>query len=705
MAVVNGTIIRSYPPGTSTPGSPPEGAGDVTQGWALADNAPPPPFVFVFELPGVAKIDRFAIHPYDVPTAGGTVTLAVSQSSEQGPFTNVGSVGIQPDANDPTVVQAGVSARWIRMTIDVNGTDRHHQVVNHLEAFGTLAPRPAGASLAGYYGQLKVPYPPDATRFDASVPSDAALFVVTQSGSSANSQTCNQALGWSEASAGTFDGRAYETNNSDWPRHWVLNDEGTMLNGTDNGALIHLVRLSSAPPECKPVVAFNGRHNVVVIENPAQDGLYPYDLDQNPLPAYRFTRLRTPQLDSSMLSSTDTVVMNMLCDPAEFLDKGQEQALLTWLGSGNKLIIHDSDKCEGTTDYSFLPYRFTTNNPGPEGAHSSLFIVLENDSLGSSDASDQSHYLDKVEYLANGQIGDANIVTTRDPHWCGHLFGANINKVNGFMQMYARYGRGLIIYDGLDHDDEADPVFDRIVGLELEQPAAGDLPCTRPVAVSLVMVPDQLFKFAAGQAQTVHADLNVYASQSWTGHVAMSAAGQLNAAITPTAFDLSGGSQTLHVAIDIPASTRAGTYPIIFSASPQGALPAQATITLEASASMANALLTQRRVRLYGIHFDYDSAHIQPQSEPVIAQIAQVMQANPSLRLRVEGYTDSDGGAAYNLDLSQRRAASVVADLVTRYHIANSRLVPRGFGMADPVASNSTAAGKALNRRVELVRL
>jgi OmpA-OmpF porin, OOP family len=81
------------------------------------------------------------------------------------------------------------------------------------------------------------------------------------------------------------------------------------------------------------------------------------------------------------------------------------------------------------------------------------------------------------------------------------------------------------------------------------------------------------------------------------------------------------------------------------------------------------------------------------------------LRANPSWRMRVEGYTDSDGGAAYNLDLSNRRAHSVVSDLVKRYKIAASRLVAVGFGLTHPVAPNTTAGGKALNRRVELVRL
>jgi len=135
---------------------------------------------------------------------------------------------------------------------------------------------------------------------------------------------------------------------------------------------------------------------------------------------------------------------------------------------------------------------------------------------------------------------------------------------------------------------------------------------------------------------------------------------------------------------------------------------AQATVSLTGTASPAavkKQFKTQKRIRIYGIHFDVDSAHIQPRSEPVIADIAQTMRENPGLRFQVEGHTDSDGGATYNQGLSQRRAQAVVDDLVTRYKIARSRLVAKGYGLTKPVASNATPAGKALNRRVELLRL
>jgi outer membrane protein OmpA-like peptidoglycan-associated protein len=162
----------------------------------------------------------------------------------------------------------------------------------------------------------------------------------------------------------------------------------------------------------------------------------------------------------------------------------------------------------------------------------------------------------------------------------------------------------------------------------------------------------------------------------------------------------------LTVAVSIPASTKAGAYTVNVSASNGAGRIALASVTLNGNAPLKKQFTpTQKRIRIYGIHFDVDSAVIQARSEPVIAEIAQIMRENPSWRFQIEGHTDSDGGAAYNLALSQRRAQAVVDDLVKRYGIARSRMIAKGYGLTKPIASNATDEGKALNRRVELVRL
>jgi outer membrane protein OmpA-like peptidoglycan-associated protein len=162
----------------------------------------------------------------------------------------------------------------------------------------------------------------------------------------------------------------------------------------------------------------------------------------------------------------------------------------------------------------------------------------------------------------------------------------------------------------------------------------------------------------------------------------------------------------LTVAVRIPASAKAGVYTVNVSASNGAGRTARASVTLTGNAPLKKQLTpTQKRIRIYGIHFDVDSAVIQARSEPVIGEIAQIMRENPSWHFQIEGHTDSDGGAAYNLALSQRRAQAVVDDLTKRYEIARSRMIAKGYGLTRPIASNATDEGKALNRRVELVRL
>jgi outer membrane protein OmpA-like peptidoglycan-associated protein len=110
------------------------------------------------------------------------------------------------------------------------------------------------------------------------------------------------------------------------------------------------------------------------------------------------------------------------------------------------------------------------------------------------------------------------------------------------------------------------------------------------------------------------------------------------------------------------------------------------------------------QAEVYGIYFDFASDKIKPESEPVLREIAEALNHNPTWKLRVEGHTDNIGGDDYNMDLSQRRAEAVKLALVTRYRVAGDRLTPQGFGATRPQEPNDTLAGRARNRRVELVR-
>lgn len=118
---------------------------------------------------------------------------------------------------------------------------------------------------------------------------------------------------------------------------------------------------------------------------------------------------------------------------------------------------------------------------------------------------------------------------------------------------------------------------------------------------------------------------------------------------------------------------------------------------------MQSKLDANGRVDLYGILFDFDRAEIKADSKPTLDEIAKLLAAKPELNLDIVGHTDGKGTEAYNLDLSSRRAANVVAALVGTYGIDGQRLSSRGAGMSQPVASNDTDEGRAKNRRVELI--
>jgi OmpA-OmpF porin, OOP family len=105
-------------------------------------------------------------------------------------------------------------------------------------------------------------------------------------------------------------------------------------------------------------------------------------------------------------------------------------------------------------------------------------------------------------------------------------------------------------------------------------------------------------------------------------------------------------------------------------------------------------------IKLERVHFATDKAVILPESDEVLDMAVAVLKKHPNLVIEVDGHTDNTGSAAHNLDLSQRRADSVVSYL--RTHGVTNTMTAKGYGEDKPIADNSTKDGRALNRRVGL---
>ena len=118
---------------------------------------------------------------------------------------------------------------------------------------------------------------------------------------------------------------------------------------------------------------------------------------------------------------------------------------------------------------------------------------------------------------------------------------------------------------------------------------------------------------------------------------------------------------------------------------------------------MLKSIQTIGKVALYDIFFDFDKTDVKPESKPALEEVAKLMQANPAINLYVVGHTDMQGTFQYNMNLSERRAAAIIEELVKNYSIQASRLTAAGVGSLAPVSTNKTEKGRKLNRRVELV--
>lgn len=133
--------------------------------------------------------------------------------------------------------------------------------------------------------------------------------------------------------------------------------------------------------------------------------------------------------------------------------------------------------------------------------------------------------------------------------------------------------------------------------------------------------------------------------------------------------------------------------------------PRDQKMVLVKSDEMAQSISTSGRVALYGLFFDTNKAELKPESAPTMEEIAKLINSDPKLAVLIVGHTDNQGAYDYNVDLSKRRAETVVSILAKYYKVDPKRMRPAGVGMVAPAATNDTDDGRSKNRRVEVVKL
>jgi outer membrane protein OmpA-like peptidoglycan-associated protein len=107
-------------------------------------------------------------------------------------------------------------------------------------------------------------------------------------------------------------------------------------------------------------------------------------------------------------------------------------------------------------------------------------------------------------------------------------------------------------------------------------------------------------------------------------------------------------------------------------------------------------------VSMPDVLFDFNKYTLKPDARERLARISGIVLAYPDLKLQIEGYTDAIGSDEYNQTLSEKRAAAV-RDYLVSSGVSMNNVAAHGMGKADPIADNSTAAGRKLNRRVEMI--
>jgi outer membrane protein OmpA-like peptidoglycan-associated protein len=107
-------------------------------------------------------------------------------------------------------------------------------------------------------------------------------------------------------------------------------------------------------------------------------------------------------------------------------------------------------------------------------------------------------------------------------------------------------------------------------------------------------------------------------------------------------------------------------------------------------------------ITLHGVLFDFDKSDIREDGRPALLEAAKILKQNPDVKVELRGYTDDRGSEEYNIGLSERRAQAVF-DFLVREGVDANRMIVRGYGKTNFVASNDTDEGRQQNRRVDFV--
>jgi outer membrane protein OmpA-like peptidoglycan-associated protein len=170
--------------------------------------------------------------------------------------------------------------------------------------------------------------------------------------------------------------------------------------------------------------------------------------------------------------------------------------------------------------------------------------------------------------------------------------------------------------------------------------------------------------------------------------------------------DLTGQAVTPEKLIGV--LTPKGSPPAAMSGATRGlSLVAPACKHFREAADRGIALTPKADIVALTVEFASGSTRLTPADESVLKSLGKAL-TSATLKpccFEIQGHTDSVGKPSYNQRLSERRAKTVIAYLAGHNSIEPDRMIPRGFGMSQPIASNATAEGRAKNRRVQIVNL